>query len=164
VFNDLNRNGLQNPGEPGMSMYVWLQQGGAIHAIAGTDASGRFLFSDLDPGQWTVNVQLLPGFEVLNGPNPVDVEVSVNTRTSLLFAVAAKLTPTPTFTPGPSPTPTYTRTPVPTSTATATVTPTRVPGTRIINGKSSSTRTTTQYGTREGKAGLRYPSKVTTFR
>ncbi len=45
IFNDLNRNQVQDSGEPGIQgLHVWLQQGSVLYGITDTDPDGRFRF------------------------------------------------------------------------------------------------------------------------
>jgi serine-aspartate repeat-containing protein C/D/E len=151
VFNDLNRNSVQEPDEPGVrQIWVWLQRGSTLYGTAQTNAVGRFSFTDLEPGLWTINLQLPPNLELVSGSNPTMVLVSANARVELIFPVASVLTPTPTNTPGPSPTPTAT------PTRTPTVTPTRIPGTRLISGTVflDNNRNTVQDPDEPGLAGV----------
>jgi hypothetical protein len=53
VWNDLNKNGVQNSGEPGLSgITVTLSDGRKVK----TDATGHYLFSGVCPGSYTVKV------------------------------------------------------------------------------------------------------------
>lgn len=65
VWSDLDQNGLQNGGEPGIEgVTVELIDGiGEIVATATTDAAGAFVFANLEPGTWTLRVDpsTLPG-------------------------------------------------------------------------------------------------------
>ena len=122
VFNDVNRNGQQDQGEPGMQVWVDLLRNGTLWGTMYTPSNGEFQFTLLDPGLWYVRLQLPPNLEVVGGSNPAAVYLTVNTRLNLLFPVAPIQTPTPTNTPGPSPTPTATHTLTPTPTHTATPT------------------------------------------
>ena len=64
VWNDLNRNGQQDPNEPGIAgVPVQLLNGsGATIATMLTDASGRFAFTGLAPGQYRVTRTIPAGF------------------------------------------------------------------------------------------------------
>jgi len=141
VFNDLNRNGVQDVGEPGLAGFrVYLRKGEIIHRTALTDVNGRFSFLAVDPGMWNVWVELVADFSPVGVANPITVYISANTRLDLFFPLAQGGTSTPTFTPTVTRTPTTTPTPsstptrTATPTATATATPTRVPGDRIVRG------------------------------
>jgi hypothetical protein len=60
LFNDLNANGLQESNEPGWShrTVVLESAGGQAVQTAVTDDQGRYLFSDLMPGNYRVRVRL----------------------------------------------------------------------------------------------------------
>ena len=143
VFNDLNRNGQQEEGEPGLQgVSVMLERDGILYGAATTNAGGQFQFVELHP-------------RLLDHPHLH--RSAVGTRGGLAqshrLVRAGRATAgcsrsrspsngrqPPTVTPGPSPTPTFTPTytPTPTHTPTATLTPTatptRVPGVRIVSG------------------------------
>jgi len=128
VFNDLDRDGIQDSGEPGMQAQLQLKRAGVVSRTADTDGAGHYLFAGVAPGLWSVNLLVPAGFEVVGAYNPQGVSVTANTHYDLLFPLAAASTP------GPSPTPTLTPSLTPTPVPTATATPTRVPGTRVIHG------------------------------
>ncbi len=74
VFNDLNGNGLQDAGEPGVSGVTVTLYDGAGVAIPGvppqvTDASGNYLFTSLPPGTYTVGFTNLPTGTTLTTAN-----------------------------------------------------------------------------------------------
>jgi len=59
VWNDFNRNGLQDDGEPGMpNIVVYLEDAGGILATTTTDASGLYRFEGLVPGSYHVRFGL----------------------------------------------------------------------------------------------------------
>ena len=61
IFNDLNRDSLQNPGEPGVQgIWVYLERGSIIYGTTHTDATGLFEFFDLEPGQWASQMSVQP--------------------------------------------------------------------------------------------------------
>ncbi len=65
VWHDLNEDGYQDDGEPGIegvTVYLMDCQGGELD-ITTTDANGEYLFCDLDPGDYNVKFVLLPGYE-----------------------------------------------------------------------------------------------------
>jgi LPXTG-site transpeptidase (sortase) family protein len=64
VWNDLNANGIQNAGETGISnVTVNLYTGaGSLQNTTTTDASGHYLFSDLNPGNYYVEFVLPAGY------------------------------------------------------------------------------------------------------
>jgi PEP-CTERM motif len=61
VFNDINGNGSQGPGEPGLQGWTVLLFGTGFSAISG--ANGAFLISGVGPGTFTLQEQLQPGFQ-----------------------------------------------------------------------------------------------------
>lgn len=66
VWNDLNRNGIQNGGEPGLAnVVVQLFEAGGTTPVAQTqtNASGFYLFENLRPGSYEVFFQLLSGYQ-----------------------------------------------------------------------------------------------------
>jgi hypothetical protein len=74
VWQDMNGNGLQEPGEPGLAgLTVTLDDGSGGVATAVTDASGHFLFTGLPPATYTLQVPtplgLVPTLEGV-GPTP----------------------------------------------------------------------------------------------
>jgi hypothetical protein len=66
VWDDLNEDGIQDSGEPGIpGVTVWLFQGcGASGPITSTttDSNGEYLFADLDPGDYFVKFDLPSGY------------------------------------------------------------------------------------------------------
>ena len=60
VFNDLNRNGAQDPGEPGMQVWVYLSRNSVLYGTTYTSADGRFQFTTLAPGLWYVGCNCRP--------------------------------------------------------------------------------------------------------
>lgn len=61
VWNDLNGNGVQDPGEPGLGG-VTITLAGASSASTTTDASGNYSFGGLSAGSYTVTVTAPSGF------------------------------------------------------------------------------------------------------
>ena len=63
-FNDLNGDGTQEPGEPGLPGWTidLLDATGAIIATTVTDANGDYSFTDVGPGTYTVQEELQPGW------------------------------------------------------------------------------------------------------
>ena len=58
VWQDTNGNGVQDAGEAGVSgVTVQLLKGGTSVATATTDASGRYIFTNVVPGTYTVVFQ-----------------------------------------------------------------------------------------------------------
>ena len=67
VWEDLNGNGIQDSGEPGIENVVvtltgTTGNGTAVSLTKTTDANGLYLFEDLFPGDYTVNFALPTGF------------------------------------------------------------------------------------------------------
>ncbi len=61
VWNDLNNNGIQDAGEPGIpGLTVTLS--GAVNMTTTTDGTGHYLFSNLPAGNYTVTVNPPAGF------------------------------------------------------------------------------------------------------
>ncbi|MGH8093095.1 MAG: SdrD B-like domain-containing protein [Chthoniobacterales bacterium] len=56
VFCDLNRDGVQEPGEPGLEGVTVTLRGDNITETATTDGNGNYLFTGLPPGTYTVAV------------------------------------------------------------------------------------------------------------
>lgn len=140
VFLDLNRNWVQDAGEPGIAnVTASLRELPANTLFAQTlsDTNGRFSFMQMNPGYWSVGIQVPTGFELINTINPIPVYLGPDTVLDLAFALVLAPTPTPTATQtftltptasataSPSPTPTLTSTP--SRTPTVTPTPTRTP-------------------------------------
>jgi len=81
VFNDINGNGIQDQGEPGIAnvTLALLDSQGGIFKTAVTDASGRYDFTEVPAGSYTVDVTDLNGvlsnfiLTTLNEPLPVTV-------------------------------------------------------------------------------------------
>ena len=78
VFQDANRNGLCEPGEPGVAgVMVKVAQG---DIISFTDSQGRFTLQGLAPGKWQVSVDIstLGSDMESTGPSSADVIVPPN--------------------------------------------------------------------------------------
>lgn len=57
VWKDLNDNGLQDAGEPGVAQVtIWLYRNGAAYATQQTNAQGNYLFSELPQGVYNIKV------------------------------------------------------------------------------------------------------------
>ena len=80
AFEDLNGNGTQDAGEPGLSGVTVTLQGpnGAAPMTATTDANGRYAFSGVADGASTVTVTAPAGFDVTSA-NPTTAVVSGGT-------------------------------------------------------------------------------------
>jgi len=64
VWNDLNCNGVQDPGEPGLAGVTvnLLDSSNVVIDTMVTNANGNYLFTGLAPGTYSVMFVLLPGF------------------------------------------------------------------------------------------------------
>ncbi len=80
VWLDLNKNGIQDPGEPGVeSVAVNLLDGfGALLASTLTDENGHYLFSELLPGLYELEFVLPPGYEFTTEGAGLDPEMDSN--------------------------------------------------------------------------------------
>lgn len=66
VWEDINVNGIQDPGEPGISnldIYLLSEIGDTLQYIQ-TEADGSYQFFDLLPGTYTIQLNLLEGYDV----------------------------------------------------------------------------------------------------
>lgn len=149
VWNDTNRNGIQDTGEPGVSgVTVNLLNGCSstfVLETRTTDGNGFYGFTNMIPGQYRLQVSNLPvvySFSSQNqGPNDaIDSDVNVATGISDCIILAPSQannnwdaginqarTPTPTVPPTNTPRPTPTLTILPTSTPRLTPTSTPPP-------------------------------------
>jgi len=77
VFEDLNGNGQQDPGEPGIrnTTVQLLNSGGTVIATTTTNADGSYRFDNVAPGNYTVRETDPAGFSSTT-PNNVPVVVS----------------------------------------------------------------------------------------
>ncbi|AUG79203.1 hypothetical protein CFP65_4456 [Kitasatospora sp. MMS16-BH015] len=157
VWEDVNKNGLQDAGEPGVAgVKVFLLDGSGKNVLDGsgqpvsavTDASGKYLFDKLPNGTYGVKFDLTTvpaGWSVTAraaGDAAKDSDADQTTGVTQTVRLTGGMnyldldmglvkpvppTPTPTPTPTPAPTPTPTPTPVPTPTPTPPVSPTASP-------------------------------------
>jgi Glycoside hydrolase family 44/Domain of unknown function (DUF4214)/SdrD B-like domain len=109
VFHDVNTNGLQDPGEPGLAeqtVFVDLSGSGVWQSTdptALTDANGNFQLAVLNPGTYTVR-QVLLGGVLLSAPTSGSYQVTVTSGESVtgqnfadvLTSIAVPLTLPPT--------------------------------------------------------------------
>lgn len=68
VWHDVNKNGLQDVGEPGIAgvnVQLYTQNGSLIAATT-TDSTGKYLFSELKQGLYYLQFGLLTGYEFTN--------------------------------------------------------------------------------------------------
>lgn len=75
VFNDLNKNGARDPGEPGqvnVAVQIDVNADGINDANAFTDANGNYGFSNLGPGIYRLT-QIPPFNFVQTTPNPANI-------------------------------------------------------------------------------------------
>jgi hypothetical protein len=67
-FEDLNANGLRDPGEPGLSGFTInltsASPGTPLAGTATTDSNGNFIFLDVAPGTYTLSEVIQPGFSL----------------------------------------------------------------------------------------------------
>ena len=124
AYDDLNRNGELDPGEPGLAGAVLALKRGATELHTATsDPAGAFRIAGIVPGTYTLlEKQPPPGYR-----SNVRVSFQVLANTTWTFFIDYLLeptaTPTKTSTPTETPTETSTATPTETPTATATATP-----------------------------------------
>ncbi len=121
VWNDLNRNGLMESGEPplaGAVLYLYDRQD-TLLAVRVTQADGKFVFSGLEAGTYRLVEQDPPGY-VSSTYNEIQFDLVPGVDIQLNFGdyLAPTATPTPTVTPTPTitPTPTPGTSPLPTPT------------------------------------------------
>jgi hypothetical protein len=95
VWNDLNRNGVQDAGEPGVAgitVTLYDNTGTAI-ASAITDAAGFYFFPNVNPGTYTVGFSTIPanaGFTAQDtGNDATDSDVIPSTGKTASFTLAA---------------------------------------------------------------------------
>jgi hypothetical protein len=69
AFNDLDGNGVMDPGEPGLAGWT-INLSGAATASTTTDASGNYLFTFLTPGTYTISEVLQTGWIQTAPPPP----------------------------------------------------------------------------------------------
>jgi hypothetical protein len=72
-------NGMQDPGEKGVAgvMVTLRNNMGVVVATTITDSSGYYLFSDINPGQYSIKVNLPNGYQYTTQTNTDDNENSV---------------------------------------------------------------------------------------
>lgn len=131
VWQDDNRNGILDPGEPRLaSVVIYLEdQGRNVLSQTQTFADGSYQFMNLAPGRYIVRIAMPAGMVSVTG-DEVACDIAAGQIRIVNFGVTPALTPTgitPTPTspsPLPTPTPTATATPTPTFTPTPSPTPT----------------------------------------
>lgn len=75
VWEDLNNNGLVDPGEPGMPdipVRLFAVDGVTLLATTTTDANGNYRFDDLFPGQYIIEIEAPEGYSSSTGGPPGD--------------------------------------------------------------------------------------------
>lgn len=79
-YNDLNRNGVRDGGEPGLSGWTiqLMYPNGSVYATATTDGSGNYCFNGIPCGAWKVNEVMQPGW-VQRFPSPLVHTLSMGT-------------------------------------------------------------------------------------
>jgi protocatechuate 3,4-dioxygenase beta subunit len=72
VYNDLNGNGQQDPGDPGLQGWTLelLDPAGNVAATTTSDANGNYEFANLFPGTFTLVEVLMPGWIQTQPVNP----------------------------------------------------------------------------------------------
>ena len=83
VFNDLNGNGTQDPGDPGLPDWTidLYDSAGDLIATTTTDVNGDYSFADLGPGTYTVAEVLPAGWVQTLPPPPGTYTVSATSGT-----------------------------------------------------------------------------------
>jgi SdrD B-like protein len=130
-FNDVNSNGVRDPGDSGLAgvtIFLDLNHNGFLdpgEPSTLTAADGSYSFTNLGPGTYSVR-EIVPAGSTQTTANPADIVVS--SGTSVIGVDFGNIGPptatsTPTSTPTFTATPTATTTPTPTPTFTATFTP-----------------------------------------
>lgn len=117
VYLDLNQNGWRDENEPGIpGVDLYLNTGAGTHSYV----LGWYGFTSLDPGTYTVRVQVPVGYV---NTSPRQLTVTLASEQDMWGPdFGLKVAPTSTPTATSTPTPTRTRTPIPTPTATPTAT------------------------------------------
>ena len=92
VWHDLNANGIQDPGEPGIeNMTVNLISEFGLVATTVTDASGFYEFTDQLPGVFVVEVEIPATFTVtdkdVGGDDSIDSDIDPSTGLTDVFAL-----------------------------------------------------------------------------
>ena len=152
VWNDVNGNGLIEPGEGALaSIRVCLygdvagngqvDPGDPLIGCGDSGPSGSYSFTGLAPGAYVADVDQadpdLPAGYVRTTADPVGVALLPGENLTINFGFRQPPTPTPTPTPTftPTATPTATPTSTPTATPTSTATPTATPANSCIIGQ-----------------------------
>ncbi len=133
VYNDLNKNGVQDTNEQGYpNATISLQ--GTQTATTTTSQSGSYTFSNLLQGLYGVSITLPSGYQATTTGSSI---VTLGTNATVNFGIVSNqitITPTLTITPTASPTATLTPTPRLTVTPTPTLTVTPTPSLFNVTG------------------------------
>ncbi|MBL7727121.1 MAG: carboxypeptidase regulatory-like domain-containing protein, partial [Dinghuibacter sp.] len=98
VFNDLDKDGTQDAGEPGIpgvTVRLINANTGAVVATTTTDAVGKYIFNDVPPGDYQVEFVTPTGYTTTTrlSPNPVssgtDSDVNAATGRTGVFSLGA---------------------------------------------------------------------------
>ena len=81
-FNDLNGNGVKDPGEPGLPGW-WIRL--STGALTVTDVDGNYCFTNLFKGHYSMTETLQSGWKQTLQPNPVDITTSGQVITDVNF-------------------------------------------------------------------------------
>ena len=91
VWNDLNRNGVQDPGEPNVQGAVLLLRGGTtggLVAVIASDLFGHYYFANVPNGSYYVEAIAPTGFVVTvpdSGPDALDSDFDPEVSTTSVF-------------------------------------------------------------------------------
>lgn len=96
VWNDLNANGLQDPGEPGIpNVELQLISGNSVVMTTTTNPAGYYLFSDLDFGSWSVRIVVPAGWyqspAKVGQDNTVDSDFSLTTQETEVVVITTTI-------------------------------------------------------------------------
>jgi SdrD B-like domain/Right handed beta helix region/Carboxypeptidase regulatory-like domain/FG-GAP-like repeat/Prealbumin-like fold domain len=98
-FNDLDNDGVKDPGEPGLAGWtIQLDKdaNGTVDDTTTTDSSGNYSFTDLGPGTYRVREAVQPGFTQTT-TDPADIVASSGTDVSDIDFGNFNQPPTATF-------------------------------------------------------------------
>jgi serine protease AprX len=79
VFNDLNNNGTKDTNETGIPNWN-VQLSGPIHAVTLTDSEGRYSFTNLLPGTYTISESLESGWVQSLPPGNIPYTITLTTN------------------------------------------------------------------------------------
>ncbi len=91
MWHDLNANGVQDAGEPGVGGVTvqLLSQAGAVVATTGTDSTGKYLFANVVAGTYSVMFQKPSGFSFTPVTTQGSKVTNVTTGATATFTVVA---------------------------------------------------------------------------